>query len=81
MIADLLGTLIDVYVVIILVRVVLSWLPVDHDQPWARFIVDVTEPVVGPIRQVLPPFGGLDFSPLVAMLLLQLVRNLLVGGR
>jgi len=78
-IADLLRTLIDVYATIILVRVVLSWLPVDQDRPWARFIVDVTEPVVGPIRRVLPPLGGLDFSPLVAMLLLQLLRNMLVG--
>jgi YggT family protein len=78
-IADLLRTLIDVYATIILVRVVLSWLPVDQDQPWARFIVGVTEPVVGPIRRVLPPLGGLDFSPLVAMLLLQLLRNMLVG--
>ena len=79
MIADLVRTLIDVYATVILVRVVLSWLPVDRDQPWARFIVDVTEPVVGPIRRILPPLGGLDFSPLVAMLLLQLLRNMLVG--
>ena len=79
MIADLLRTLIDLYALIILVRVVLSWLPVDRDQAWARFIVDVTEPLVGPIRRILPPFGGLDFSPLVAMLLLQLLRNFLVG--
>ena len=79
MIADLLRTLIDLYALIILVRVVLSWLPVDRDQAWARFIVDVTEPLVGPIRRILPPFGGLDFSPLVAMLLLQLMRNFLVG--
>jgi YggT family protein len=78
-IADLLRTLIDVYATIILVRVVLSWLPVDRDQQWVRFIVDVTEPVVGPIRRILPPLGGLDFSPLVAMLLLQLLRNMLVG--
>ena len=79
MIADLLRTLIDLYALIILIRVVLSWLPVDRDQAWARFIVDVTEPLVGPIRRILPPFGGLDFSPLVAMLLLQLLRNFLVG--
>lgn len=80
MIADLLRTLIDVYALIILVRVVLSWLPVDHGQAWVRFIVDVTEPLVGSIRRVVPPFGGLDFSPLLAMLLLQLMRNFLVGG-
>jgi YggT family protein len=79
-IADLLRTLIDVYAMVILARVVLSWLPVDPEQPWVRFIVDLTEPAVAPIRQVLPPFGGLDFSPLVAMLLLQLLRNLVVGG-
>jgi uncharacterized protein YggT (Ycf19 family) len=79
-IADLLRTLIDVYALIILVRVVLSWLPVDHGQGWVRFIVDVTEPLVGSIRRVVPPFGGLDFSPLLAMLLLQLMRNFLVGG-
>jgi len=78
-IADLLLRLIDLYALVILVRVVLSWLPVDHDQPWVRFVVDVTEPVVGPIRRVLPSFGGLDFSPLVAMLLLQLMRNMLAG--
>lgn len=80
MIAQLLIRLIDLYVLVILARVVLSWLPVDRDQAWARFLVDVTEPTVGPIRQVIPPIGGMDFSPLVAMLLLQLVRNYLAGG-
>ena len=79
MIADILRTLIDLCSLLILIRVVLSWLPVDRDRGWVRFIVDVTEPLVGPIRRVLPPFGGLDFSPLVAMLLLQLMRNFLVG--
>jgi YggT family protein len=79
LIANLLETLIDVYVMIIMVRVVISWLPVDQDQRWARFIVDVTEPTVGPIRRLLPPLGGLDFSPLVVMLLLELVRNGLAG--
>jgi YggT family protein len=79
-IADLLRTLIDVYAMVILARVVLSWLPVDHEQSWVQFIVDVTEPAIGPIRRLLPPFGGLDFSPLVALLLLQLLRNLVVGG-
>ena len=71
MIADILRTLIDLCALLILIRVVLSWLPVDRDQAWVRFIVDVTEPLVGPIRRVIPPIGGLDFSPFVAMLLLQ----------
>jgi YggT family protein len=78
-IADILRTLIDLCALLILVRVVLSWLPVDHDQAWVRFLVDVTEPLVGPIRMVLPPIGGLDFSPFVAMLLLQWMSNFVVG--
>jgi YggT family protein len=79
-IADILKTVIDLCTLLILIRVVLSWLPVDRDQAWARFIVDVTEPLLGPIRMVLPPIGGLDFSPIVAMFLLQWMSRLALGG-
>jgi YggT family protein len=78
-IADLLRTLIDLCSLLILVRVVLSWLPVDRDKGWVRFIVDVTEPLLGPVRMVLPPIGGLDFSPFVVMMLLQWMSNFVVG--
>jgi YggT family protein len=79
-IADILRTLIDLCALLILIRVVLSWLPVDRNRAWVRFIVDVTEPLVGPIRRVIPPIGGLDFSPFVAMLLLQWMSRLALGG-
>ena len=79
MIADILRTLIDLCSLLILVRVVLSWLRVDRDKGWVRFIVDVTEPLLGPVRMVLPPIGGLDFSPFVVMMLLQWMSNFVVG--
>lgn len=63
----------------ILVRVLLSWLPVDRNGRFAEIILQITEPVVEPIRRVLPTFGGLDFSPMIAMVLVEMLRNVLIG--
>ncbi len=76
----LLGTLLQIYWIILLARVLLSWFPIDPYHPVARILFDITEPVLGPLRRILPPVGMIDFSPLVALLLIsvlqQLVRNL-----
>lgn len=61
----------------ILVRVLLSWLPIDRNGRFAEIILQITEPIVGPIRSVLPTFGGLDFSPMVALLLVEMVHSVL----
>ena len=71
--------------VLLIIRVVLSWIPnVDYYHPVVQFIYRVTSPILDPIRRVVPPAGGLDLSPLVAILLLQLLQKdvigLLVGG-
>jgi YggT family protein len=39
---------------------------------------DITEPILGPIRRILPPLGGIDLSPLVAIILIQVISNLLL---
>ena len=79
MIAELLDALFSAYALILLARVILSWLPVDAHNPIVRFLHEVTEPVLAPIRSVLPLVGPVDFSPLVALLLLELLRMILVG--
>ena len=61
----------------ILVRVLLSWLPIDRNGRFVEIILQITEPIVGPIRSVLPTFGGLDFSPMVALLLIEMVHGVL----
>jgi len=66
----LLGT---VYTILILVRVVMSWMNPMGGGPFTAFVYQVTEPVLGPIRRVLPPTGGLDWSPFVALILLSLL--------
>ena len=76
----LLATLVDVYSLVVLAAVVMSWAQVDvrHPaHPAARTVYNLTEPVLAPIRRLLPAVGGLDFSPMVALLALRMLRGLL----
>jgi len=63
----------------IFVRVILSWIP-NARLPFGlgEFVWNVSEPILGPIRRAIPLFGGFDFSPLVALLLIQLATSVLL---
>jgi YggT family protein len=63
----------------IIIRALLSWFSVGGAQPVFRLLVEITEPVLAPIRRVLPTAGMLDFSPLVALLLIQVIRNIVLS--
>jgi YggT family protein len=69
--------LIDLYSLVVLVAVITSWLQLSPDNPVARITRTLTEPVLGPIRRVLPAIGGLDFSPMLLLIGLQLLRRAL----
>jgi len=72
----MLGLLIDVYSLLVLVAVILSWIQVGEDNPLRR-VTDVTvEPVLARIRKVLPAMGGLDFSPLLLLFGLRFLRGM-----
>ena len=58
--------LFDLYIIILLARVVLSWVQIDPGNPLVNLINQLTEPLLAPIRNLLPQGGGLDFSPMVA---------------
>ena len=73
----ILRQLIDLYSLIVLVGIVMSWLQLPPSNPIAQFVHAVTEPVLGPIRRALPPMGGLDFSPMVLLIGLRLLRGML----
>lgn len=67
----------------ILARVLLSWIPLPNNQ-FTRLLYQITEPILGPVRSLInkSPIGGnsmIDFSPIVAFLLIGLVRNLVLG--
>ncbi len=74
----LLVQLIDLYSLVVLGAVILSWLRLDRRNPIAIVVDRLTEPVLGPIRRALPPMGGLDFSPMVLLFGLQVLKSVLV---
>lgn len=73
----LIVTLGRLYMFVLLARVLLSFVQIDPYHPAVQFLYQITEPVLQPLRQVLPPAGGLDFSPFVAMLLVQLLTSVI----
>ncbi len=82
---NLISTVIQIYIYILIASAVLSWLiafnVVNTRNQAVAMIADalyrLTEPVLAPIRRILPNFGGLDLSPVVLILLLWFVQNLL----
>ncbi len=73
----LLVSLIDLYSLIVVVAVILSWVQADRRHPAAKIVYDLTEPVLSRIRRALPSMGGLDFSPMVLLIALQLLKDFL----
>ncbi len=73
----LIATLVDLYSLVVLAAVVMSWVRVDLSNPLARTVYSLTEPVLAPIRGMLPAMGGLDFSPMVVLLALRALRGIL----
>jgi YggT family protein len=69
--------LIDLYSLVLLASVILSWVRLDPDNPIVRVVHQLTEPVLSRVRQILPAAGGFDFSPMVVLLGLQLLKSLL----
>jgi YggT family protein len=67
-----------ILVYLIIARCILSFVRHDPYQPIIRFIYDVTEPVMKPFRRIIPSAGGLDFSPFIAVLAVEVVRVLVI---
>ena len=67
--------LLQVLSLAILVRVLLSWFPVDPSNPIIRILYEITEPVLLPFRRVIPRIGMLDLSPLAALLVIQFIQT------
>jgi len=70
--------LITIYVVIMLVYAVVSWIPSIRGR-WTDYVAMLVEPVLRPVRRIIPPLGGLDLSFLIVIILLQVVDGSLRG--
>lgn len=74
----LIAQVIDLYSLIVVVAVIMSWVRLDRRNPLVSMLDGLTEPLLGPIRRMLPPMGGLDLSPMVLLLALQVLKGLLL---
>ena len=87
-IADYVDALFLVYLVLIFIRVLLSWVPRMPYNPYlrgaVRFVEETTDPYLNLFRRVIPPLGGrgmaIDLSPILALLVLLLLQGLVVGA-
>ena len=71
--------ILNIYAFILLLRVLMTWIPnLDHSNPIVKFLYQVTEPVLQPIRNALPPMQGIDFSPIVVFIVIQVLTTLLL---
>ncbi|MEY2334849.1 YggT family protein [Acidithiobacillus ferrianus] len=61
----------------ILIRAILSWVQPDPRHPVVQLLDRVTGPILYPLQRIIPPLGGIDLSPLAAMLLIELLKGLL----
>jgi YggT family protein len=59
----------------IFIRIILSWIGMDPQNPVVVFLHEITEPILAPIRQFMPRMGMLDLSPMVAIILLSLIAR------
>ncbi len=79
------GTAIQIYTFVLLARVLMSWVPMITNRPLpldnllVKFLLDVTEPVLAPLRQVCV-VGMIDLSPLVALIGLQILSGIIIGA-
>ncbi len=74
--ARIIRVLCDVLAILILLRVVVSWYSPRPTNILVKFLHRVTEPILAPLRRIIPRVGMFDFTPLVAVILIQLIRQL-----
>jgi YggT family protein len=77
--AELISLMLNVLLVAIIAQVILSWVGPQGYNPIISLIYSLTEPVLRPARRILPPISGIDLSPLLVFLVMQLIKILLIA--
>ncbi len=79
LLVNFINLLTQALVIAIVLRAILSWFAPEGDHPVVRILRDVTDPLIVPLRRVIPSIGMLDLSPFVAIILLQVVRSIVIA--
>jgi len=68
----------EILTYIIFIRVILSWFPHNPYQPLIKLIYQISNSVLSPIRNSISPIGGIDISPIIAIFMIQLIKNIIL---
>ncbi len=68
------GLLVNIYFFALLAMIILSWVAAGSNHPAVYLLYQITEPVMAPFRSALPPMGGLDFSPILVFILINVIQ-------
>ena len=71
------SVLFTILYVAIIARSLMSWFNPSAENPFVRLVYEITEPVLAPLRRIVPRIGMIDITPIVAIVLLQLIESLL----
>ncbi len=76
----LLVQLLDVYSLVVFGSVIVSWIGLPPTHAVVGFLTSMTEPFLAPIRRLMPDMGGLDFSPMVLLIGVRVIRGILLSA-
>lgn len=74
---QLVDLLLTVYIWIIIARAIISWVNPSPFHPVVRFLYRTTEPVLAPVRRIIPPIAGIDISPVIVIFIIFVIQNFL----
>jgi YggT family protein len=78
LIVEIVGLAFTFLWIVVLADVIVAWV-LDPFHPVRRFLDSIVQPMLDPIRRIIPPVSGIDFSPLVLLIVLNIARRLVVG--
>lgn len=80
-IAEVIGIILNLYMWVIIIRALISWVNPDPYNPIVQILYKITEPVLNPIRRLVPMYNmGIDLSPLILILIIIFLRSFLVAS-
>jgi YggT family protein len=78
-IVSIISLLFEILRMVLLIRIVLSWLPHNRYHPLINIVYQITEPLLEPFRNMINPIGGIDLSPIIVFFLINLVKGYLLN--
>ncbi|MEM0286300.1 MAG: YggT family protein [Candidatus Methanomethyliaceae archaeon] len=76
-IVQVIDLFLTIYIWIIIARAIISWINPYPYHPIVNFLYKITEPILSPLRKIIPPIGGIDFTPIIVILGIYFLKNLL----